>query len=188
MRTPLAAASKGRYWAVAGHIDQMSRMAEAIALELGFTAWRARSLRAASKLHDIGKIAIPDGILLKPGPLSPEEWEVMKRHTLIGFELLADSGDGMLDLAAAVALSHHERWDGNGYPQGLCGEQIPLEARIAAIADVFDALTRPRSYRRPIDVADATEIILSEREAHFDPHVVDAFAATRRRTGVRIAS
>ena len=187
MTPSVAAASKDRYRAIAGHIDQMSRMVETIALELGFTAWRARSLRAAAKLHDIGKVAIPDSILLKPGALTPPEWEVMKRHTLIGFELLADSGDGMLDLAATIALSHHERWNGAGYPQGLCGEQIPIEARIASVADVFDALTRPRSYRDQIDAVAATEIILSESGCHFDPQVADAFAAARRRVSIRVA-
>ncbi|HKT45785.1 MAG TPA: HD-GYP domain-containing protein [Gaiellaceae bacterium] len=178
MSASVAAASADRYRAVAGHVDQMSRMVEAIAIELGFTVWRARSLRAAAKLHDIGKVAIPDRILLKPGPLTPVEWHVMKRHTLIGFELLAHSGDGMLDLAATIALSHHERWNGAGYPQGLRGEEIPIEARIAAVADVFDALTRPRSYRPRMDADDAIDVILAESGCHFDPQVAAAFATT----------
>jgi len=131
-------------WRVTGACSR-SRASAAVALELGFHPWRARSIRAASKLHDIGKIAIPDRILLKPGPLTLAEREIMQRHTVVGYELLADSGDGMLDLAASIALSHHERWDGTGYPQGLRGEEIPLEVRIAAIADVFDALRRPRA-------------------------------------------
>ncbi|HEY2074086.1 MAG TPA: HD-GYP domain-containing protein [Gaiellaceae bacterium] len=177
----LAAAARERYLAVAGHIDQMSRIVEAVALELGFNPWRARSLRAASKLHDIGKIAIPDLILLKPAPLTPAERTIMQRHTLVGFELLADSGDGMLDLAATIALSHHERWDGTGYPQRLAAEHIPLEARITAIADVFDALTRERCYRGPVDVDAATEIVVAGRGTHFDPQVTDAFVEARSR-------
>lgn len=173
----LASAAAGRYEAVAGHADRMSRIVEAVALELGFSTWRARSLRAASKLHDIGKVAIPDRILLKPGPLTSEEREIMERHTQMGFELLADSGDGMLDLAATIALSHHERWDGSGYPQRLRGDRIPLEARIAAIADAFDALTRPRAYRDALPLAEATEVVLAGRGSHFEPAVVDAFSA-----------
>jgi HD-GYP domain-containing protein (c-di-GMP phosphodiesterase class II) len=164
---------------VADHTDRMSRLAEAVALELGFHPWRARSIRAASKLHDIGKVAIPDRILLKPGPLTPAEREIMQRHTVVGYELLADSGDGMLDLAASIALSHHERWDGTGYPQGLRGEEIPLEVRIAAIADVFDALRRPRAYRDGIETDAAVKIVLESCGTHFDPAVVDAFLRVR---------
>lgn len=176
-----ADASLARYIALAGHVDQMSRMVEAVALELGFSAWRARSLRAASKLHDIGKVAVPDAVLLKPGLLTPAERRIMERHTVVGFELLADSGDAMLDLAASVALSHHERWDGTGYPQRLRGEQIPLEARITAVADVFDALTRTRSYREALGVSAALEIVQESRGSHFDPVVADAFVELRNR-------
>jgi HD-GYP domain-containing protein (c-di-GMP phosphodiesterase class II) len=176
----MAAASAERYLAIAGHVDCMSRLAEAVALAIGFNSWRARSIRAASKLHDIGKMAIPDKILLKPGPLTAAERAIMQRHTSVGYELLADSGDGMLDLAASVALSHHERWDGTGYPQGLRGEQIPLEARIAAIADVFDALTSPRAYRQQIDAEAAEEVVAEGSGRQFDPLVVNAFLEVRR--------
>ena len=103
----------------------------------------------------------------------------MQRHTVLGYELLADSGDGMLDLAASIALSHHERWDGTGYPQGLRGEEIPLEVRIAAIADVFDALRRPRAYRDGIETDAAVKIVLESCGTRFDPAVVDAFLRVR---------
>jgi HD-GYP domain-containing protein (c-di-GMP phosphodiesterase class II) len=173
--TRLLATAQNRYLSVADHTVRMSRYTKAIADQLGLEAGRAQMLRGASKLHDIGKLAIPDRILLKPTRLTASEWAVLERHTTIGHELLSDSGSEQLDVAASIALSHHERWDGQGYPHGLRGEEIPLEVRIATVADVFDALTRIRPYRPAFKVAEAFELIQAGRETQFDPAVVDAF-------------
>ncbi|HET7775125.1 MAG TPA: HD domain-containing phosphohydrolase, partial [Azospira sp.] len=146
----------------------------------------------AAPLHDIGKVGIPDRILLKPGALTPEEFEIMRTHTTIGGDAItkamervqaADSSIyrsdsrplAFLDVARRIARSHHERWDGSGYPDRLGGTDIPLPARIMALADVFDALISRRVYKDPMPIAKATEIISAERGKHFDPHVVDAF-------------
>jgi putative two-component system response regulator len=126
-------------------------------------------------MHDVGKIAIPDSILLKPGLLTREEREVMKRHTVIGYQILCGSQAELLRLAAELAWTHHERFDGSGYPRGLHGEAIPLEGRIAAVADVFDALTTDRVYRRAIPVEEAIALMQAERGKHFDPAVLDLF-------------
>jgi HD-GYP domain-containing protein (c-di-GMP phosphodiesterase class II) len=125
-------------------------------------------------LHDIGKLAIPDAILHKPGPLSAAEREVMARHPVIGFEIL--SGIEFLGAATEVVRFHHERWDGTGYPDGLTGEEIPIAARVFAVADVFDALTTDRPYRDASGVLEARDLIRSEAGAHFDPDVVEAFS------------
>ncbi|MEJ5299973.1 MAG: two-component system response regulator [Thermodesulforhabdaceae bacterium] len=134
----------------------------------------------ASPLHDIGKIAIPDAILLKPGRLTPEEMDIMKLHTVIGASVLKDvyskhTSNEFVAMSIEIAMSHHERWDGKGYPEGLKGEQIPLPARIVALADVYDALRSKRPYKDPMSHEKALEIIQSEKGGHFDPHVVDAF-------------
>jgi putative two-component system response regulator len=155
----------------------MSLYVEVIARALGISATRARLLRGAARLHDIGKVGIPDRILLKPGPLTRYERTVAERHPLIGHDLLYGSGCELLDVAASIALSHHERWDGNGYPHGLIGERIPTEARIAAVADVFDSLTRKRSYRPALRIAEALRLVREGRGTQFDPDVVDAFFA-----------
>jgi putative two-component system response regulator len=131
-------------------------------------------LRIASELHDVGKVAIPDRILLKPGKLTVAEFEVMKTHAEIGHRLLADSDTELLRLAATVALTHHERWDGGGYPHGIAGEEIPLEGRIAAVADVFDALTSDRIYRPAFPVGLAVDMMASERARQFEPRMLDA--------------
>jgi putative two-component system response regulator len=132
-------------------------------------------LKYASPLHDIGKLGIPDAILLKPGALTKEEWEIMKLHTIIGAQILSGSKIRYLKAAEKIALYHHEKWDGTGYPEGLKGEKIPLFARITAIADVFDALTTDRPYRKALSVEDALQIIKNERGSHFDPQIVDIF-------------
>ena len=180
----LAIAAHDRYEAIAGHVEQVGRHAAAIALRLGLGRRRASLLRAAATLHDFGKVAIPDTILLKPGPLTPAERRIMERHTEIGHELLAGTGNGMLDVAARIALGHHERWDGGGYPLGLAREEIPLDARIVAVADVFDSLTRARSYRAGLDRATALGVVRFGRGTQFDPDVVDAFLASPDRTEV----
>ncbi|GAB4495092.1 MAG: two-component system response regulator [Anaerolineales bacterium] len=144
-------------------------------------------LYKSAPLHDIGKIAIPDQILLKPGKLTPEEFEIMKKHTLYGRDAIARAEQALgnvqnsfLSLAKEIAYTHHEKWDGSGYPQGLHGEQIPLSGRIMAIADVYDALISKRVYKPAFAVTEAEQIIENERGKHFDPALVDAFLASRQ--------
>lgn len=159
------------------HIWRMAAYARVLAEALGWEADRARLLEQAAPMHDTGKIGIPDAILKKPGKLNPREWDVMQRHTLIGYEILSRSKAPLFELAAEVALGHHERWDGTGYPHGLAGDRIPESARIVAIADVFDALASRRPYKEawPVDVVVAK--IIESRGTHFDPAMVDAFVA-----------
>jgi HD-GYP domain-containing protein (c-di-GMP phosphodiesterase class II) len=176
-KTRLLAATQDLLLGIAAHIDRMSRYAEVIARQLGLDADRARTIRGAARLHDFGKIAIPQRVLLKPGALTAHERLVIERHAVIGHQLLRGSTCELLDMAAEIALSHHERWDGRGYPRGLGRTKIPLEARIAAVADVFDSLTRERSYRAALKLRPALELIRAGRGTHFDPDVVDAFFA-----------
>lgn len=157
------------------HIERMGRYCALLAEKMGWSQERCELIRIASPLHDVGKIAIPDAVLLKPGALSPEERIVMERHAEIGHEILAGSDSPLLDLAAEIALSHHERWDGDGYPNGLKGNAIPIEGRMAAIADVFDALTSDRVYRPAMTVERALAIMSEGRGAHFDPELLDLF-------------
>jgi response regulator RpfG family c-di-GMP phosphodiesterase len=161
--------------AVAEHTRRMSGLCALLADLKGFDHAAREQLRVASLMHDIGKVAIPDAILLSPDPLTEEDFAVVKRHTQIGFELLDGSGSPLLDLAATIALTHHERWDGTGYPRGLAGSEIPLEGRIAAIADVFDALTSDRVYRPRMQVRRAVAVMIEGRGTHFDPELLDAF-------------
>jgi putative two-component system response regulator len=126
-------------------------------------------------MHDIGKIGIRDSILLKPGKLSPEEWAVMKTHSLIGAEIIGNHESPLLQMARAVALSHHEKWDGSGYPQGLAGEAIPLAGRLVALADVYDALTSIRPYKPAWPQEEAFNYIREQAGAHFDPKLVPLF-------------
>jgi putative two-component system response regulator len=156
----------------ADHIERVSRYCSLIAARIGLDP---DSLRLASAMHDIGKIGVPDRILRKPGPLTPGERKHMERHAEIGHQILGNSGSHLLDLAASVARTHHERWDGAGYPRGLAGEAIPLEGRIAAVADVFDALTSDRVYRDALPSDEAVEIMTAQRGKQFDPAVLDAF-------------
>jgi len=147
-----------------------------------FTERFVEDLARAAPLHDIGKVGIPDAILLKPGKLTVEEFEVMKRHTTLGAETLRSvhaqyPGNVFLKLGIEIAQSHHEKWDGSGYPEGLAGEAIPVAARVVAVADVYDAVRSRRSYKPAMPHAAARDIILGSRGAHFDPAVVDAFAA-----------
>jgi response regulator RpfG family c-di-GMP phosphodiesterase len=158
------------------HVERVAKSASAIARKLGLPDIVAERLRLASPLHDIGKIAIGEAILRKPGPLSAAERGAMERHTDVGRELLAGSGNELLELAATVAWTHHENWDGSGYPRGLVGEAIPLEGRIVTVADVFDALTSDRPYRPAWSNDEALAYVLEQRGRKFDPTVVDAFA------------
>jgi response regulator RpfG family c-di-GMP phosphodiesterase len=171
----MMATLEARYFGVAAHVDRVSRYTEIIAEELGVAASSARTLRGAARLHDVGKLATPDWILLKPGPLTATERSVIELHTLIGYDLLRNSETELLDTAAVIALSHHERWDGTGYPHQLSGDGIPIEARIAALADAFDSLTRERPYRPALNLSQALELVREGRGTQFDPDVVDAF-------------
>ncbi|MBI5592765.1 MAG: response regulator [Deltaproteobacteria bacterium] len=157
------------------HILRMSRYSEAVARKMGLAVKTVERILYAAPMHDVGKIGIPDKILLKPGKLDPDEWEIMKQHTTIGGRILGGSRTGFIKLAEVIALTHHERWDGSGYPRGLRGVQIPLAGRITAIADVFDALTSRRPYKEPFSVEKSFDIIRESKGTHFDPDVVDAF-------------
>ncbi|AWK85749.1 HD domain-containing phosphohydrolase [Azospirillum thermophilum] len=157
------------------HIERMARYSEVIAEAAGFDRDYSRQLRHAAPMHDIGKVGIPDLILLKPGRLSPEELLIMRQHTQIGHRILADSAVPLLQLAAEIALSHHEKFDGSGYPHGLAGNRIPASGRIVAVADVFDALTNARPYKRAWSLTDARDFMLANRGSHFDPDFMDAF-------------
>ncbi|MBO9678744.1 MAG: two-component system response regulator [Acidovorax sp.] len=157
------------------HVIRMSHYAQRLALAAGCgTAW-AEDLLNAAPMHDVGKIGIPDAVLRKPGPLDEQEWATMRRHPEIGAEIIGEHPSGVLRLARAVALAHHEKWDGSGYPAGLAGEQIPLEARIVAIADVFDALTSERPYKKAWPVQEALAHIQAQAGRHFDPALVERF-------------
>jgi hypothetical protein len=158
-----------------GHVERMSRYSVLIARELGWSPEHCRELRLAAALHDVGKVAVPDAILLKPGRLTAEERQIMQRHCRAGFDMLTGSDSTLLNLGAEIALTHHERYDGAGYPSGLSGEDIPLVGRIVAVADVFDALTSVRVYKEAIATPDAVQIIAEGRATQFDPDVVDAF-------------
>ncbi|WP_320169437.1 HD domain-containing phosphohydrolase [Maridesulfovibrio sp.] len=159
------------------HVIRMSKVSEIIARGMGLDEHTCELILNASPMHDVGKIAIPDSVLLKSGPLDPEEWEQMKTHVAVGAEILGDHPSEIIWTASQVALYHHEKWDGSGYPEGLRGENIPLVARIAAVSDVFDALTSERPYKKPWTMDAAVEYISSESGKHFDPQVVDAFIA-----------
>jgi putative two-component system response regulator len=156
------------------HVLRMSHISRLVALAAGLSEAQAELLLQASPMHDVGKIGVPDSILLKPGKLDAAEWEIMKRHTVFGAEILGDHPSDLMVAAKQVALHHHERWDGGGYPGGLAGEAIPEIARIVAIADVFDALLSVRPYKQAWSIEDTTQKIASERGHHFDPRVVDA--------------
>jgi putative two-component system response regulator len=157
------------------HVVRMSYFAHHLALAAGLGEAEAAMIRDAAPLHDIGKIGIPDAILLKPGRLTPDEWVVMQRHAAIGGEILANSGFALLDLARIIAVTHHEKWDGSGYPARLRHEAIPVPGRIVAIADVFDALTSERPYKPGWPVEKAVAFIDEAAGRHFDPALVALF-------------
>jgi len=159
------------------HVLRVSHYSAAVAQRIGLNQTAIDEILYAAPMHDVGKIGIPDSILLKPGKLDPKEWEIMKQHTIIGGRILENPGSGFLKAAEVIALSHHEKWDGKGYPQGMQGAAIPLFGRITAIADVFDALTTVRPYKKAFPIDESLRIILQNRGTHFDPDVVDAFMA-----------
>ncbi|MBF0120225.1 MAG: two-component system response regulator [Desulfobacterales bacterium] len=157
------------------HITRMSYYTMMLAKSYGLEKKDCENIFVASPMHDIGKIGIPDSILLKPGKLDRDEWEIMKTHTNIGAKILANSSSNLLQFGQQIAISHHEKWDGSGYPQGLKGEKISVFGRITALADVFDALTTKRPYKDPWPVDKAIDEIRIGRGKHFDPDIVDAF-------------
>ena len=157
------------------HVLRMSHYAQLLALAIGFDPRDAEELLHAAPMHDVGKIGIPDHILRKPQGLTPEEWTVMRTHASIGADIIGQHASGLLHVAAKIALRHHEKWDGSGYPGGLAGDAIPLEARIVAIADVFDALTSVRPYKAAWSAQDAVALLQREAGQHFDPALVPAF-------------
>lgn len=159
------------------HIERMSLYSHLIAKKLGLSEEEQELILSAAPMHDVGKIGIPDSILLKPAKLTNEEFETMKNHSIIGFEILSVRDNTILKAGREIAISHHEKWDGSGYPKGLTGEQIPLFGRICAIADVFDALGTKRPYKEPFSDDECFRIIAEGRGTHFDPHIVDVFLA-----------
>ncbi|MFH0754675.1 MAG: HD domain-containing phosphohydrolase [Candidatus Omnitrophota bacterium] len=159
------------------HIVRMSRYCACVARAMGMSDDECDLILATTPLHDVGKIAIPDAILLKQGSLTPQEWEVMKTHPVVGARILAGADSPFLKMAEMIALRHQERWDGSGYPDGLKGTKIPLPARICAVCDVFDALTSDRPYKKAWTVDAAVKEIRKKSGIHFDPVVVDTFIA-----------
>ena len=157
------------------HIVRMSKISRLLGQVMGMNEADCDLLLNASPMHDIGKIGIPDHILLKPGKFEPDEWEIMQSHSQIGADILEGAESELLKMARDIALTHHEKWDGSGYPNGLKGEEIPLVGRICAIADVFDALTSERPYKKAWPVEDALQLLQENKGKHFDPALVDAF-------------
>ena len=157
------------------HIDRMSQYCAAIAKEYGFTDLECRLIMYASSMHDIGKIAIPDSILHKQGTLTEEEWDEMRKHTITGAKLLEGGNSMLIQIAEEIALNHHEQWDGNGYPNKKKNEEIPVVARITSVADVFDALTSERPYKKAWTIEEAVQEIYNQKGKMFDPKVVEAF-------------
>jgi HD-GYP domain-containing protein (c-di-GMP phosphodiesterase class II) len=171
----LTQAAESRDEQTGGHIQRIGVMCQRVALELGMSRSDAQLLRHASAMHDVGKIGIPDHVLLKPGPLDPAEWEIMKSHTTRGAAILAGSSAPLLQMAETIARTHHERWDGSGYPAALQGEDIPLVGRICAVCDVYDALIAVRPYKPAWPHEQAIAELRAQRGRHFDPRVLDAF-------------
>jgi putative two-component system response regulator len=156
------------------HTQRVGLLSGLIASRIGLSEQQIHMIQMAAPLHDIGKIGIPDDILLKPGRFEPEEFERMKTHTTIGANILEGSNFTVLRIAGIIARSHHEKWDGSGYPHGLKGEEIPLEARIVALADFYDALINERPYKRAWSPIEAITEVEKQRGIHFDPQVVEA--------------
>lgn len=163
------------------HVNRMAAVAAMLGREMGLDPERVQLLRLAAPMHDVGKIGTPDEILQKAGPLTAEERCVMEQHTWVGHEILVDSQSELLRLAATIALTHHERYDGSGYPQGLAGRQIPLEGRITAVADVFDALLSDRVYRPALSVDETMDVLKEGSGTQFDPEIVDLLLTHLRR-------
>ena len=167
--TRLSQAAESRHEETGAHLERMSRLCARLGLAAGLSEREAEELRLAALLHDVGKIGIPDAILGKPGELTEEEWDVMRAHTTVGASILAGSRSSLIQTAETIARTHHERWNGTGYPHGLRGEAIPLAGRIAAVCDVFDALITPRSYKPAWSLDRVLAHFADERGRHFDP-------------------
>jgi putative two-component system response regulator len=159
------------------HVIRMAHICRLIGVQAGLGPAALQLLFQAAALHDVGKIGVPDQILLKPGPLDEVEWGVMRRHPQIGADIIGQHDNELLTMARTIALTHHERFDGTGYPMGLVGEQIPLVGRIVALADVFDALMTQRPYKPAFSVSRSLELMMGERGKHFDPMLLDCFLA-----------
>ncbi len=175
----LAVAAEHRDHDTGFHIHRMSEYAATLARGLGMDAAYAETIRLAAPMHDVGKIGIPDAILKKPGRLTAEEYEVMKQHTVKGGEILAGAQSELLQMAQNIALTHHEKFDGQGYPYGLKGAEIPIEGRIVAVADVFDAILSKRCYKPAFALEKGIEVLEQGKGRHFDPEVVDAFLSVQ---------
>ncbi|MDQ3995191.1 MAG: response regulator [Actinomycetota bacterium] len=174
--TRLARAAEYRDRDTGAHVERVSHASAVIAAKLGLEPAHSELIHLAAPLHDIGKIGFPDSIFAsRSSTLRPHERRLVEAHTTVGWEILSGSRSELLDLAATIAYTHHERFDGTGYPRGLAGEEIPLEGRIVAAADVFDAVTHNRSYQRTLRLDEALDVMRSKRGNHFDPHVLDAF-------------
>lgn len=171
----LAQAAEYKDEETGGHIKRMGYYAAAIAKAMSLSPQDIEAILYAAPMHDVGKIGIPDRILLKPGSLDEEEWKVMRQHTSIGGNILSGSDSHVIQMAEQIALSHHEKWDGSGYPKGFKGVEIPVWGRICAIADVFDALTTKRPYKKALSVEHSLDILDKSRGTHFDPDVFDVF-------------
>ena len=171
----LGAAGELRDNETGAHVKRMSHVCSLLASKRGLGKDYSTLLLYASTMHDVGKIGIPDTVLLKPGKLSPEEWAIMQQHPKIGAKIIGDHNSKIIALARETALYHHEKWDGSGYPHGIAGDRIPVSARIAAISDVFDALTSERPYKKAWSVEKSLELIKSEKGKHFEPIMVDLF-------------
>jgi len=171
----LAVVAEFRDKETADHIRRISHVCAMLARAMGLDEPQVELIEYASTMHDIGKVGIPDSILLKPGALTPDERRIVETHATVGAEILARADNDLMKLAHQIALCHHERWDGKGYPQRLKGEQVPLAARIVCLADVFDALATKRCYKDAYPIEKVVEIIQAEKAGHFDPAVVEAF-------------
>ena len=163
----------------AHHVERIGRFSAVLARALHWSPDRVEVIRHAAPMHDVGKIGIPDRILLKPGSLDEEEWRIMQSHTIIGSEILADSESAVIQMGARIALAHHERWDGRGYPHGIAGDDIPVEARICAVVDFFDALTVDRPYRKAVATEKVVGMMVEASGSHFDPAIMAVFREVR---------
>ena len=173
----LLAAAGTRDGETGGHVRRIGLYASAIGEALGWSAARAADIRVAAPMHDIGKIGIPDAILLKPGHLTRDEYEIMKQHTVIGANMLAGSAIELVEMGREIALCHHEKWDGGGYPNGLSGEDIPITARIVSIVDVYDAMVNRRVYKEPIPEIDVLKSMALAAGHDFDPKLFEVFVS-----------
>jgi response regulator RpfG family c-di-GMP phosphodiesterase len=181
MLSLLGEVGESRSQETGNHVRRVAKYSKLLGELYGLEEEEIHLVYSASPMHDIGKIGIPDSILLKPGKLDPEEYEVMKTHSSIGYDILKNSSRPLLQAAAIIANEHHEKWDGSGYPNALSGENIHIYGRIIALADVFDALSCDRVYKKAWPMDKIIELIINERGRHFDPNLVDMFMANLER-------